>query len=78
MLSAKDARSTAEAKNQDFLEKELKEIEILITNAIEKGDFSCRIQSLGFDAQNALKKLGYTVQYYSDQRDCEEFYTIKW
>lgn len=78
MIDAKKARELSDSTIGELAEKELRNIETAINNAIRKGDSTVSFISLSKKTKTELEKLGYKVNYFYDQRDSYGEYTISW
>lgn len=78
MIDAKKARELSDSTVGELAEKELRNIETAINNAIRKGDSAVSFLTLSKKTQTELEKLGYKVSYFYDQRDSYGEYTISW
>lgn len=80
MLTATEAKTKSIEKSNKDLDKELQFISNLINDAVEEGLFAIKITNLSLKAKNCLTAFPYSykVEYFSDQRENESYYTIRW
>ena len=78
-MNAQEARKIATDVNTGKNAKQLKEIMLLIQQAVNNGDFSCNYYTkITPPVEQHLTKEGYKVNVYYDQRDSEYCVTISW
>lgn len=79
MINAKMAHNASTMANDKLPERELKEIEYFINQAIEEGEYHVNIDYL-FCTDNIklLQNLGYTVQSMYDTLHGQSYTHIRW
>lgn len=76
MLSAEEARKQQHELNTSEEKKQLEDVEKAITKDIKKG-YTYYYGKLKDTVDSELRRLGYKIQFISDQRD-GDLTTIKW
>lgn len=77
-MNAKEAKSIALSVNSDKAAKQIVEIDLLIKQAVEKGEMSCNYyHHVIKPVYDHYKSLGYSINNYSSQKDGELF-QISW
>jgi hypothetical protein len=78
MISAKEAAELYEEHRRNSMDKQLKDVENLIKNSIEKYESRCvsYYKPLSYDTISYLHSLGYKVNIKNDPRD-GDYYDIE-
>lgn len=77
-MTAHEAKEIATKKLTDYSEGEMFIIAKAVQQAAERGEFAIRHERLHDLTAQRLRADGYKIEYFSDQRDNESYYTISW
>lgn len=77
-MKASEAKRKADEISNSRDTIEYRKIMQLIETAVNRGDYSTKITTLSTNVGRLLREDGYEVNYYSDQRDSESYYIIRW
>lgn len=78
IITAESARNMTNDINSGKLMEEIKNISNKINKSINNGEYSCRVERMSDGMKDILRSQGYTVDYFSDQREMDYWYDISW